>query len=279
MRSPARSSTAGCSSTPRRLLSTRSRPTLRRFAPPAGARASASRRARAASRKSQAAARPATRRRRRQAAPAKPRTARSPRPSPRPGQRSRPTPRAASAPSRRLYTAEARGVPPPQRAQPGAARPRLSEDGDRPEVVMARAQRGPDFQAEWPREESNLRTWIRSPPLYPLSYGAWTARGRASRTTSGGSVLAEGAREQHPAKPDAAAILSLPAVAVAQLVEPRVVVPVVVGSSPIRHLTAPTTASPSSGRSSSPPSARAGPRRAPRSPSRRTPAGRPACGW
>src|SRR5436190_19531349 len=25
---------------------------------------------------------------------------------------------------------------------------------------------------EWPREESNLRTRIRSPPLYPLSYGA-----------------------------------------------------------------------------------------------------------
>ena len=24
----------------------------------------------------------------------------------------------------------------------------------------------------WPREESNLRTRIRSPPLYPLSYGA-----------------------------------------------------------------------------------------------------------
>src|SRR5918996_1183087 len=27
-------------------------------------------------------------------------------------------------------------------------------------------------KTEWPREESNLRTWIRSPPLYPLSYGA-----------------------------------------------------------------------------------------------------------
>jgi hypothetical protein len=25
---------------------------------------------------------------------------------------------------------------------------------------------------KWPREESNLRAWIRSPPLYPLSYGA-----------------------------------------------------------------------------------------------------------
>jgi PASTA domain len=47
------------------------------------------------------------------------------------------------------------------------------------------------------------------------------------------------------------------AVAVAQLVEPRVVVPVVVGSSPIRHLTVPTTAPPS-GRSSSPPASRGG---------------------
>ena len=27
-------------------------------------------------------------------------------------------------------------------------------------------------QSEWPREESNLRTQIRSLPLYPLSYGA-----------------------------------------------------------------------------------------------------------
>src|SRR5438876_1999366 len=29
-----------------------------------------------------------------------------------------------------------------------------------------------DFVREWPREESNLRTQIRSLPLYPLSYGA-----------------------------------------------------------------------------------------------------------
>ena len=27
-------------------------------------------------------------------------------------------------------------------------------------------------QTRWPREESNLRTQIRSLPLYPLSYGA-----------------------------------------------------------------------------------------------------------
>src|SRR5919106_5968437 len=30
----------------------------------------------------------------------------------------------------------------------------------------------PDEQPGWPRQESNLRTRIRSPPLYPLSYGA-----------------------------------------------------------------------------------------------------------
>ena len=32
----------------------------------------------------------------------------------------------------------------------------------------------------WPREESNLRTQIRSLPLYPLSYGAGSAHGSAS---------------------------------------------------------------------------------------------------
>jgi hypothetical protein len=36
---------------------------------------------------------------------------------------------------------------------------------------MAR-ESGPDCSAEWPREESNLRARIRSPSLYPLSYGA-----------------------------------------------------------------------------------------------------------
>ncbi len=28
---------------------------------------------------------------------------------------------------------------------------------------------------QWPREESNLRTQVRSLPLYPLSYGAVAA--------------------------------------------------------------------------------------------------------
>ena len=31
-------------------------------------------------------------------------------------------------------------------------------------------------RGEWPREESNLRTQIRSLPLYPLSYGAASVR-------------------------------------------------------------------------------------------------------
>src|SRR5438552_18689832 len=33
-----------------------------------------------------------------------------------------------------------------------------------------------DFRRQWPREESNLRTRIRSPSLYPLSYGARLTR-------------------------------------------------------------------------------------------------------
>lgn len=56
--------------------------------------------------------------------------------------------------------------------QPGIARPRPPERGkdERPaaDAVPRRVVRQPG----WPREESNLRTRIRSPPLYPLSYGA-----------------------------------------------------------------------------------------------------------
>src|SRR5438552_8688993 len=33
-----------------------------------------------------------------------------------------------------------------------------------------------DFRRQWPREESNLRARIRSPSLYPLSYGARLTR-------------------------------------------------------------------------------------------------------
>src|SRR5215468_8351183 len=67
--------------------------------------------------------------------------------------------------------------------------------------------------ASWPREESNLRTQLRRLPLYPLSYGAERREGisRGSSLRCAGSV------------------------AVAQLVELRVVVPVAAGSSPVRH--------------------------------------------
>ena len=43
--------------------------------------------------------------------------------------------------------------------------------------------------SEWPREESNLRTQIRSLPLYPLSYGA-----------GGGTVAGRGPGRRHPEK-------------------------------------------------------------------------------
>src|SRR5204862_4562243 len=43
---------------------------------------------------------------------------------------------------------------------------------------------GPDFRAEWPREESNLRARIRSPSLYPLSYGAVRRSVAASQARS-----------------------------------------------------------------------------------------------
>ena len=69
---------------------------------------------------------------------------------------------------------------------------------------------------EWPREELNLRAQVRSLPLYPLSYGAlW--------------------RVWRPVCPTAHSYPLHREVAVAQLVEPRVVVPVVAGSSPVRH--------------------------------------------
>ena len=72
-----------------------------------------------------------------------------------------------------------------------------------------------------PRQDSNPPTrGLRSPPLCPLSYGRLPQR--VQRRPSG--------------YPRTVAVrCSRFAVAVAQLVEPRVVVPVVVGSNPIRH--------------------------------------------
>ena len=47
------------------------------------------------------------------------------------------------------------------------------------------------MNAEWPREESNLRPQIRSLPLYPLSYGASGQYARAPRSgpSDGGPTL------------------------------------------------------------------------------------------
>ena len=70
---------------------------------------------------------------------------------------------------------------------------------------------------KWPREESNLRAQVRSLPLYPLSYGAVFGDYEGQYAAA---VALSCSRE----------------VAVAQSVELRVVVPVVAGSSPVRHL-------------------------------------------
>jgi hypothetical protein len=45
------------------------------------------------------------------------------------------------------------------------------------------------MNTEWPREESNLRSQIRSLPLYPLSYGAGLI---AMRSASSASMPAAG---------------------------------------------------------------------------------------
>src|SRR6478736_5372422 len=74
--------------------------------------------------------------------------------------------------------------------------------------ALAGAQRA---AAGWPRVESNHRAQLRRLPLYPLSYGAVVDSGYPGSLT----------------------------VTVAQLVEPPVVVRVVVGSSPIGHLSSP----------------------------------------
>jgi hypothetical protein len=93
---------------------------------------------------------------------------------------------------------------------------------------------GCDNYNEWPRVESNHRTQIRSLPLYPLSYGAAHVHGSAGQSPSlVAHVEVHGERRAHAKR----GRLSCPgcAVAVAQLVEPRVVVPVVAGSNPVRH--------------------------------------------
>ena len=56
------------------------------------------------------------------------------------------------------------------RAQP--SQPRRSAPTVSLDTVCRPGSQVPAGQVGWPREESNLRAWIRSPPLYPLSYGA-----------------------------------------------------------------------------------------------------------
>ncbi len=58
---------------------------------------------------------------------------------------------------------------------------------------------GPDFLAEWPREESNLRARIRSPSLYPLSYGAVRSSVAASTANLRAERVADGTRTHDPA--------------------------------------------------------------------------------
>jgi hypothetical protein len=68
---------------------------------------------------------------------------------------------------------------------------------------------------EWPREESNLRTQIRSLPLYPLSYGA--RRDRSQCSPAVGYALAGAWRSRSAASPcrssrlrSASALISAP---------------------------------------------------------------------
>ena len=92
-------------------------------------------------------------------------------------------------------------------APPVAAQPTRSRKGLLERDLHARSR------LVWPREESNLRTQLRRLPLCPLSYGAERPKGN----------------------PAPRSLRCAGSVAVAQSVELRVVVPVVAGSSPVRH--------------------------------------------
>ena len=59
----------------------------------------------------------------------------------------------------------------------GATRP---QDTERPSRLC---------RSEWPREESNLRTQVRSLPLYPLSYGAVAATEGNAQPDTGAMAL------------------------------------------------------------------------------------------
>src|SRR6266545_456573 len=64
---------------------------------------------------------------------------------------------------------------PPMPALPASAHARGNRNAKPIEVIMARRKPSRTSIGEWPREESNLRARIRSPSLYPLSYGALEA--------------------------------------------------------------------------------------------------------
>jgi hypothetical protein len=81
----------------------------------------------------------------------------------------------------------ARRAPSPSLVAQASARSRAARSVG-PPCVASTSSTGPDRWSNkgfpllearylWPREESNLRTRIRSPSLYPLSYGAWFTRG------------------------------------------------------------------------------------------------------
>ena len=68
-------------------------------------------------------------------------------------------------------------VPGQHRGQHRTAYPRLVRTIPTRALWLNQADSAWRAEVEWPREESNLRTRIRSPSLYPLSYGAPLARG------------------------------------------------------------------------------------------------------
>jgi hypothetical protein len=63
-------------------------------------------------------------------------------------------------------------------------------------------------EKEWPREESNLRTQIRSLPLYPLSYGAGFDQTSAVETEEAARAWIDGWTKAWPAA-DASAVAAL----------------------------------------------------------------------
>ena len=100
---------------------------------------------------------------------------------------------------RRPEAGALRHVRPPRGRRDGRRDPRspsataisLSTEGSGDDIAPPQAGGGQSIGApasaraiEWPREESNLRARIRSPSLYPLSYGAVRSSVAASKARS-----------------------------------------------------------------------------------------------